>query len=631
MIKQQSFNPQNPLGRRGASEDGVNQATNYAVQIVPTTVADNRPYWKVIKVQHLSPDENAGKHNVFVDALDEAGQRCQNAALRIGWTWEGRRADEPADPKLLDKPTNEPAGNVDLYKGQLLQVWIEGDNCPSDRVENLHTNHPDENNTAGTLGNSIGHHSFHVVFQRMRNLGDPDTPPSGGNPSIGNGNGNNNPPGGGSAGGDQSGNLSVVDPLPLPVGADATTVALVNTWNHFGDLIQAQANQLNIDPSVAVAVLMAESAGEPFGPDGRMVIRFENHIFYQYWGREHEDQFRQCFAFNPDQGWQGQHWRPDVNAGWLACHLDQRGEWQAFEFARTLDEHAALCSISMGAPQIMGFNYQMIGYATVQEMFQAFQADARNQLTSLFRFMQVNGLVDAVRNQDFSTFVSVYNGPGQANYYANLIRSYMTTFQSLRATPAPRGVDTTATARSPMPQSPVPGKPLSEADPELYAAWRKHIQQGFENNQTMFGRVLDGFMDPYWTTVWMYRALFGIGVGAFIVAAILGILSANRGNTSAAIGAAAVFGGLGIVAFLTYFVNRPLQALEENLQFITWLGVIYNTYWTRLAYTSDLATVQQELEAATTDTIAKIKELLDKHTELSGKRPNLPNKDMPGK
>ncbi len=619
MSQQQSSDPQKASGRRGVDDDGINQATNYAVQIVPTIVADNALYWKVTKVQHLTPDENGGKHNVFVDALDESGQRCQDSALRIGWTWEGRRTDEAADPKLLDKPLNEPAGNVDLYQNQLLQIWIEGDNCPSDRVENLHTNHPDENNSAGELGNSVGHHSFHVIFQRTRKVSEPATLPTGGNPSIGNGNGNNNPPSGG-----QPGHPGAVDPLPLPVDADATTVALVNTWNRFGDLILEQATQLNLEPSVAVAVLVAESAGEPFGPDGRMVIRFENHIFYQYWGREHEDQFHQCFAFNPEQGWQGQHWRPDVNAGWLACHLDQRGEWQAFEFARTLDEHAALCSISMGAPQIMGFNYRMLGYATVQEMFQAFQADTRNQLTSLFRFMQVNGLVDAVRNQDFQTFARVYNGPGQANYYANLIRGYMTTFQSLRATPAPRGMASDEMARAPMPQSPIPGKPLSEADPELYAAWRKHIQQGFENNQTMFGRVLDGFMIPYWTTIWMYRALFGVGIGTFVVAAILGLISAlGWGNASTALGGSVLFGGLGVVAFLTYFVNRPLQALEENLQFITWLGVIYNTYWTRLAYTSDLATVQQELKIATDDTVAQIKELMDKHTELSGKRPNV--------
>jgi hypothetical protein len=85
----------------------------------------------------------------------------------------------------------------------------------------------------------------------------------------------------------------------------------------------------------------------------------------------------------------------------------------------------------------------------------------------------------------------------------------------------------------------------------------------------------------------------------------------------------AVFGGLSVVAFLSYFLSRPLQALEENLQLITWLGVIYNSYWTRLAYITKLETVQAELEDATGDTVARIKELIDKHAEMSGKRPGL--------
>ena len=171
-------------------------------------------------------------------------------------------------------------------------------------------------------------------------------------------------------------------------------------------------------------------------------------------------------------------------------------------------------------------------------------------------------------------------------------------------------------ARSPIPASPTPGKSLLDADPELYAAWRQHMQRGFENNQTMFEQVLTGFMNPYWTTVWMYRILFGIGVAAFLVAALVALL--NKGPMTTGI-----FGGLSVVAFLGYFLNRPLQALEENLQFITWLGIIYNSYWTRLAYTSDLETVQAELEDATDDAIAKIKELMDKHAERNASRPVL--------
>ena len=171
-------------------------------------------------------------------------------------------------------------------------------------------------------------------------------------------------------------------------------------------------------------------------------------------------------------------------------------------------------------------------------------------------------------------------------------------------------------SRSPIPASPTPGKSLLEADPELYAAWRDHMRRGFENNQTMFEQVLTGFMNPYWTTVWMYRILFGVGVAAFVVAALLALF--GRGAASAGI-----FGGLSVAAFLGYFLNRPLQALEENLQFITWLGIIYNSYWTRLAYTSDLETVQAELEDATDDAIAKIKELMDKHAERNASRPVL--------
>lgn len=169
-------------------------------------------------------------------------------------------------------------------------------------------------------------------------------------------------------------------------------------------------------------------------------------------------------------------------------------------------------------------------------------------------------------------------------------------------------------ARSPIPASPTPGKSLLDADPELYAAWRQHMQRGFENNQTMFEQVLAGFMNPYWTTVWMYRILFGIGIVAFVVAALVTFFDKGAVATG-------IFGGLSVAAFLGYFLNRPLQALEENLQFITWLGIIYNSYWTRLAYTSDLATVQAELEHATDDAIAKIKELMDKHAERNASRP----------
>jgi hypothetical protein len=153
-------------------------------------------------------------------------------------------------------------------------------------------------------------------------------------------------------------------------------------------------------------------------------------------------------------------------------------------------------------------------------------------------------------------------------------------------------------------------------DPDLYKSWREHIIAGFKHNEEMFRRVLQAFMRPYHTTVWMYRILFGVGILSFIVAAVM-----SAWTKEASFGL--IFGGLGVAAFLSYFISRPLQALEENLQFITWLGVVYNTYWTRLAYMMDQGTVQKDIEEATQDATNEIEKIIAKHAELSSKRPRL--------
>lgn len=157
---------------------------------------------------------------------------------------------------------------------------------------------------------------------------------------------------------------------------------------------------------------------------------------------------------------------------------------------------------------------------------------------------------------------------------------------------------------------------LAEIDPTLYEYWREHIHQGFQRNNRMFDTILEAFMRPYNTTIWMYRILFGLGIASFLVAAGLGAwLQAPMFSL--------IFGGLSIVSFLTYFIGRPLQSLEENLKFITWLGIIYNTYWTRLVYLMDSESIQQDLEETTQDAIAELERLLDKHHEFSGRRPGL--------
>ncbi len=149
---------------------------------------------------------------------------------------------------------------------------------------------------------------------------------------------------------------------------------------------------------------------------------------------------------------------------------------------------------------------------------------------------------------------------------------------------------------------------------ELKAAWTQYIVTGFKQNEQMFQSTLAAFMKPYRLTVALHVTLFVVGIGLFVVAAIIGL---RNGDSVVAI----AFAGLGAAAFLAFFIRQPLHALEENLQFITWLGVAFNTYWTRLMYTADPKTVQAELKAAEDDFRASVERLIAQSAELRGKRP----------
>lgn len=155
------------------------------------------------------------------------------------------------------------------------------------------------------------------------------------------------------------------------------------------------------------------------------------------------------------------------------------------------------------------------------------------------------------------------------------------------------------------------GNPVPQ---DLREAWNDYMMDGFKHNKLMFKRTLDAFMKPYNITIVMYLVIFVIGVLLFLVAAYLGI----RGGQSLA---AVAFGGLSVASFILFFIRQPIQALEENLEFISWLGVAFNTYWTRLMYMNNINTIQADLKSATDDYSAMVEELINKHAELRGNRP----------
>jgi hypothetical protein len=164
--------------------------------------------------------------------------------------------------------------------------------------------------------------------------------------------------------------------------------------------------------------------------------------------------------------------------------------------------------------------------------------------------------------------------PSMANSKHN--REESSTMLAERDTPMPKeSSENSSQGRTPL-NFDLGNRPGTEGfHPALAKAWKEHIERSYERNELMFDQLLKSFMQPYWTTVWMYRILFVVGISGFVMAAILG---AWKG-----VAFGALFGGISVLAFLGYFVGRPLNALERNLLFITWLGLIYNTYWSRLA------------------------------------------------
>lgn len=212
---------------------------------------------------------------------------------------------------------------------------------------------------------------------------------------------------------------------PVNGTGDWRSKAVINAWNSYGGLISALASELGIAPSAACAVLAIESSGKGFGADGRQIIRFENHVFKSRTSLS-VVQVQEHFRWDASKSWLGHHWRAAASDPWIEQHTKtsgQDGEWAVLAFARSLDDTGALLSISMGSPQIMGFNHEKIGYPDVQAMFSAFSSSDHAHVFGLFDFIMSDARMPmALRQADWRGFASVYNGSGQADDYGEHIR-----------------------------------------------------------------------------------------------------------------------------------------------------------------------------------------------------------------
>ncbi len=142
-----------PLPAEQIPQTPKNDAKPYGVHVKPASVRPGDVYWQVVLVHHLTPEENRKRHHIFVEVLDENGERAKDVEIIVknGGTHVQKTETSPQKPALAF-----PMKGWTIY-----EVRVAG--MPSDRVVNLTTALPAEGK-----GTPEGRHSFLIVWRRTR-------------------------------------------------------------------------------------------------------------------------------------------------------------------------------------------------------------------------------------------------------------------------------------------------------------------------------------------------------------------------------------------------------------------------------------------------------------------------------
>lgn len=161
--------------------------------------------------------------------------------------------------------------------------------------------------------------------------------------------------------------------------------------------------------------------------------------------------------------------------------------------------------------------------------------------------------------------------------------------------------------------SPNIGPEVQEAYERALIAWQDSFAHCFEANRKMFETILKGFMKPFWLSIGMNVTVFVVGIVSFSIAMVLSLFTEQY-----LLGL--IFAGIDAATFLTFFLSNPIENLEKDMGFVAWLGLTYNTYWTRSYYATDENTFQKDMQNVTDDAVKSLQQLLSTHKEVSKSR-----------
>jgi len=163
--------------------------------------------------------------------------------------------------------------------------------------------------------------------------------------------------------------------------------------------LQASASLLGTGLPEVWTLLSVETRGCGFLQDRRPVMLFERHIFHRQTGGKFDRS------------------HPAISSAEPGGYLGGADEYRHLEEASNLDAHAALMSASWGIGQIMGFNAQRAGFASVNNMVDAMQDGEDAQLHATVTFLRSEKLNVSLAAHEWKQFALAYNG---ADYEKNL-------------------------------------------------------------------------------------------------------------------------------------------------------------------------------------------------------------------
>lgn len=193
--------------------------------------------------------------------------------------------------------------------------------------------------------------------------------------------------------------------------------------------LQDAADHLGVPVAAIMAVSSVESAGTGFLA-GRPRILFERHIFQRQLAKAGltAGELKELEAKHPNL----------INkqpGGYQGGSL----EWQRLDAAKRIHNGAAQESASWGLYQIMGYHWEHLGYASINDFVDRMRQGEAQQLGAFVRFIKADkGLHKALQQQKWADFAKRYNGPAYAqNLYDVKMARAFERFSQLHPEPEP--------------------------------------------------------------------------------------------------------------------------------------------------------------------------------------------------